>query len=275
MNYYEPYEFGNYKKFRLESCYSNRLADLCKKNGFIRKGTAFFRIHGDGVFQSIAFRYTSHFWHYSLNFTILSLYNDYAKYTWAFSPMKSVFHHSICKLINHRMEIEIDRFGDIPGRVLMVYPNRQLDILESVGFNYFDSINTQEKLVKTLCNLDNVGINDEKDHIIWGDWHKLAPFLCCNDYKNADRVICAHLWRGINSRYFSEKQIGLPKPPWTEDAFLQYSPWFKAEDEEYVTIHRWITNNDTVQIQSYLKANYERNLQRAKFCIGTRAHSTD
>ena len=267
MDYYELYKFEHYRKFKLEDRYFERLSDLCEKNGFIRKGKAFFRIHGDGVLQSLAFCYTSHFWHYSLQFNLLSMYSDYRLYDWVFSPAKNVFFHNICTLINHRSDIKLEDRGELPGRIWLAYPEKQLDILESKGFTFFNSVDTQEKLAKALCELDNVGTDAKKDYTIWNDWHKLAPFFSSKDYRNADKVICANLRQHIDFAYFQEKQIYTKPLPWTEEDINHYRPWFKESDAEFLEKHKWVVNADTEQIQEYLNANYARNAQKAKFCL--------
>lgn len=247
---------------KLEKLQLERLADLCLSHGFTRRGKAFFRVHGDGVLQTIKFEYERAFSHYVLMFSIDSMYSSLSD-AW-FSSQRCPINQTIVSLVGSRdaVQVYLTESNEVHFRVIL--PSEQLDILENIGLLMMDSVDTQAKLSAKLIDLNKI----DGGSIIWNDPRKICPYLMSNDYENAERVVCAILRQHICAYQAMEKlDICIRELPWTKEDILYYMPWFKSEDDELLRIYYWIINKDTIQIQRYLKENYERNYKKAKFCI--------
>ena len=254
---------------RLENSHMERLTDLCLKHGFTLRGKAFFRIHGDGILQTIKFEHERVFSHYALNFSIDSMYSRLSD-AW-FSATRCPVNRSMVNFAGGKETVHLYTAKDGEQCLYITTPDEQLDILERKGLPTMDNVVTQMELASLLLALDQVAGRS----VLWNDPRKIAPFLATKNHEDAARVIYAILHQHISAYRSNEKiDIQVKKLPWTEEDVFYYTPWFKAEDDDFLQVHRWIVNDDDVQIQNYLQANYERNIQRAKFCIRTQDRLT-
>lgn len=233
------------------------LADICLANAFIKRGKAFFRVHGDGVFQTVKFEYERVFEHHQLRIGIQSMYSNLEPqhftsggciphyYVFAPTGKHDAVNHTISE--DGMMHVTIDS------------PDQQIAFLRTSCMSWLESITTQEILAETLYTLEPTR---------WNNWERIAPYLACQNYDGAEHVISAILHQhGCAWGGFSWNDSPWNLQPWTHDIYEKYYALFSNVDEDlkFLQIHDWIYHKDTKAINDYLQANYARNCQSAKW----------
>lgn len=238
-------------KRKLEDIYKHQLKSMCQKHSFLQHGRSFFRLYCQNVLQVITFRYERCFEHYSLAIGLMSIYSkpdvDY------FRSNSTLPKYSVCCLNNQSTAVAVNEENGFTSFTL-ASPSEQLDILDKKGFDWLDSINTQEELLEALCNLDKVAYQGT----VWNDINKLAPYLFLGDYHGANMVISAILDQHLGADSFSA-------PPWTDQNFTQFLNAYPNKDNELLRIYRWIREKDEQALRNYLSQNKDQNLRYGYF----------
>ena len=238
-----------------------QLADLCLANGFVKRGKAFFRIHGNGIFQTVKFEYEHGFWRHELRFGIESMYSDLLPQH--FTASGCIPHHYVLKPIGKKDAVGLMRVQSPEGKELSIItidsPAQQIAFLKDFGMAWLNSITTQEILIDRLCALEPPR---------WNTPERIAPFLACGNYEDVERVISAILHQhGCAWGGFSWNETPWNQKLWTDEMYKAYRAMFpdKDEDLEFLQIHDWIYHEDKKVIKDYLQANYDRNCGYAKW----------
>ena len=231
----------------------NKLKALCTEHSFVQHGNTFFRLWGQDILQAVSFHYQRVFSHYSLEIGLMSMYNE--PHDLLFHRSSIVPRYSICCLNNQPHAISsvlVDGYNS----TVIASPDEQLDILEKKGFEWFDGINNQERLLLSIFELDRA----YHQSIIWNDMYKLAPYLAIGDYHGAKDIISSILNQHLGRDSFA-------KPPWTDQDFMYYSQHllYEDEDKELFRIYQWIQEKNEQAIKEYLFQNKEKNLQCGRF----------
>ena len=237
-------------KHFLNSSTQKALYNLCCEHGFTAQGKAFFRVYADSILQVIGFQHERVFNHHSLNIGLMSMYSKADNDT--FSAKTSLLCYSICCLDNCASAISLSENNGITTFHIRS-PESQLCLLKEKGFEWLDSIKTQEKLLEAINYLETVTYKS----IIWNNDKKLAPLLAVKNYERADYVIASILNQHLGSNAISS-------PPWIEQDFLYYSNCFPNRDMDYLHLHKLITEWKTDLIEAYLEKNYLDNTRRLK-----------
>lgn len=218
-------------------------------HGFTRRGNAFFRVVGDGIFQCIKFSWEPAIENYSLGFGLLSMYSDL--HPQHFTSGGCLNTHSVSMVMDRKNTWEM--LAD-EG----VLPARQIAVLDTLGYSWLDSITTQAQLSRALCELDRKKMRC----IRWNDWQKLYAFLASNNYESAEHVICATL-----KQHASGGEKIWPDYPWQENVYKSYIECFPSKDTDLLNIHTWLKNSNFPELHDMLLQNYKQNCKSAKFCM--------
>jgi hypothetical protein len=207
---------------------------MCKANGFHRRGTAFFRVVGDGVLQVLKYEKEHMCIHPRIAVGFFSLYGKIdAQWVTSFGCIP-------------RYEL-FKMFYNVPTSVFEMDIDRQLELLELYGFEWLDSITDQEALVCAICALEQA---DVPSQIRWNDDLKYAPYLQTRQYYNAEKVLAA-----IVEQHYSAKQIRV------------CSEWEKEQMLHYEGLLNLVRSKNEDRIKEYLSDNYQRNIELCKFCM--------
>lgn len=220
----------------------NEFKTACIANGFHRRGTAFFRIIGDGVLQVLKYDKSRVPYNPILLVGLFSLYGEIDPF-WLTSrgciPRYWVY-TLICPF-------------EPTTKFILSGPEmkEQMAVLTEQGFLWLDSITDQATLVDAICKLDI----SMRGSISWNDMEKFAPFLSCNNFTSAEKVIQAHIEQYLSARERNSNHIN------------------EATVERYLTdMHKFeellemVQNKDVEKMQMFLSKNYSQNIQYTMFC---------
>ena len=236
----------------MDICFFEELKSMCIENGFLRRGKAFFRIAGDGVLQVIKNERQVRGYPHNLSIGLFSMYGE-IRQQW-FTSGGCIPRYSIVNLIGKKDPNLLIPSGSyyISSAILL---EEQLRILKGTGFDWLNSITTQEQLANGICQLDALCYTN----IIWNDLFKFEPFLCSGDLDSAAKVIDA-----ILSQHRSALEINC-KHMSKADA-EQYLLKMQEEDRPLHRKLEMVHRADSSAIHSYLSENYARNCTYARFC---------
>lgn len=210
---------------------------MCIAFGFTQRGKAFFRIAGDGVLQVIKCKYQRKIGCDIISIGLFSMYG-YLQPQWL-TATGCIPRYSIINCFYQ---------NNIP-LCFAIQPQTQLDMLSSQVLPWLNSIDTQKKLIRAITKLDPR----------WNDRLKIGPYLYCGEINHARKVIREILvnydFGNIRQQQYYEDSNGL--------LFLSTE---KDEDNPQVLMDM-ISRDDLDEITAYLKDNYKRNMEYAKFCI--------
>ncbi len=241
---------------RLEPNIILELKTQCCENGFIRKGNAYFRVINRAVLQVIRFKYERVMDHYDLRFGLFSLFSPLEK-QWLTS-YGCIPRHSIVNLQGGKSPVVLHNSNGFMT-VEIISPAQQLEVLKSHGFRWLDGVQTQQRLIQALNELDIISSGE----IRWNDDLRIEPYLETGQLDLADRVIAAMFQQRVAARRWTNL-------PWTEKDFVKYEQLgfetilAPGADTDLMQIHKWIRDKDQSRIDAYLQNNYSRNIQLAK-----------
>lgn len=204
----------------MNSLVPEKLKNICFAAGFTRRGKAFFRVAGDGVFQVIKLKYERVFRADLICIGLFSMYDQLLP-QW-FTATGCIPRYSV-------VECAIQATMPLVAAPPM---SMQIDLLQSKVMLWLDSIDTQKKLSIAVGKVDRR----------WNDGLKFGPYLACGEANHAKKVA-----REILAQHATQ----------LEQDFV----WFD--------LLAMLDRADPAEIGSYLKANYARNMEYAKFCIKT------
>lgn len=199
---------------------------------FVKRGNTFFRVHGEGILQVIKPDKNA------INFGLFSMYSRLLP-QW-FTPLGCIPRYSIGELMDQRCQCILS----------------QAQYLLSDGLPWLESINTHKAMLDGLLLLET----KNGRNVRWIDEQKIAPFLVCEDYTSAEKVICAIL---ENHRIAKE----INKTLYTSKAdYQKYVERRTKDDEGLLRLLEMVHHRNKQEIRLYLMDNYTRNAQFANFC---------
>lgn len=212
---------------------------------FTRRGKAFFRVHGDGVLQTIKFEYEPHNFGvvpsmHTLNIGLQSMYGELQK-QW-FTSSGCIPRYDISNVLGVRWST--------------VTAEEQVEQLREHGIPWLNSITTQQQHLEGIRYLETswggrMHLNNDE---------LIAPYMMLGDYKSAAQVISAILEQHA-SGYTWDKR-------WqTYEEHIAYCRRWEQVDRPLKEKLNWLQANDHETIQKYLAENYKRNCELAKFCM--------
>ena len=222
---------------------------IIKESHFFKRGSAYFRMQGEGILQVIKFE-KSRTGVSNLNIGLFSMYSELLP-QW-FTAQGCIPRYPIIDLISrnavHQPILEKDR---------SCYFASQIEILLSDGIPWLDAIDTHKKMLDALFMLEL----NRYGKVRWCDELKFSPLLICQDFPSAERVISSilenhRIARKMNRTLFT-----------TADDYQRYVGQRQKEDEQYEYLLKMVQQRDQNQINQYLDRNNTRNNRLAKFCI--------
>ncbi len=112
----------------------------------------------------------------------------------------------------------------------------QLKLLENGVLPWLDTVDTQKKLIRAISRLDPR----------WNDGLKLGPYLACGEVNHAKKVLRELLAQHDFARINGNREDG--------------------NSDSLLTLQDMLHRDNPDELHGYLKENYERNMQYAKFC---------
>ncbi len=231
----------------------------CLRHGFTRRGQTYFRVLGDGVLQIIKYEYEHRAEAHELRMGLQSMYGE--MYPHWFTNRGCFPKYSVVNLINLR-HIFISYSDEHFFYRTTVNTKAQLDILKQKGFDWLDNINTQEKLADAIFYLDKQSGGGP----LWHDMEKFNTALVIGNYEVADKVLTTIIGNAESKLNQIDNEY-LVSMSMSEEEGEQIRQGIRDRAEPYIVKRKWIEQSDTKTIEKYLKDNYARNCEYAKFCM--------
>ena len=213
---------------------------MLKANGFAKRGSAFFRVHGDGVVQVLRYEWESDGFY--LYMGLYSMYGELQKQwftSWGCIPRYEVLLLDGKRFLPDRWE----RKGLDTNRM-------QAELLREKGLPFLDGIQTQKELAEAIFSLDGR----------WNDSMKLAPLLVSGDYENAAQVLKVIIAQHETVR--AHKQADL-----SAEDFRRHEERWEPVTAHFRELLEMVLREDSGQIRDWLKRNDTVNREYAKFCM--------
>lgn len=220
----------------------NDFSAICRSEGFLKKGRAFFRVFDGGVLQVLKFSaYSSPWKSEEVDLGLFSLYGELQPQwltAWGCIP----YYNSLF-LKEPRWEVEkayysanVKTYALCNG--VLYYQYDRVNIVQNV-IPFLNSVNSQKRMIEGLNYLEyiesNIKPKNEEASIRWTDVLRFAPYLYSGDREKAAMVILALL--------------ALHKP--------EYS---NSEEVKLLKEKLHLAQNGShEQIETYLRNNYLRN----------------
>jgi hypothetical protein len=204
---------------------------------FVKRGAAYFRVHGEGILQVI--KYEKDHAGKNLNIGLFSMYSELMP-QW-FTSAGCIPRYSIFDLVDHRA---LNSCSDT-------------EFLITTALPWLESIDTHRKMLDGLFLLET----NNGGNTLWNDELKIAPYLMCRDYLSAEKVISAILDNHRNARKMNKPLY------YNAIEYQKYVDRRMEEDQDLFVLLDMIQKRDEQKMNAYLKDNYVRNVKLAKFCI--------
>ena len=229
-----------------------RLRNLCYEHGFSSRGRCFFKQHTPTIMQAITVKHERVFSHYSLKIGLMSMYS--LADSSSFTAQSNIPDFCVSCLDNCATAVTVSIDDEEELHISIRSLDDQIHLLNEKGFDWLDSIQSQEQLINAYNYLEMVAYKD----IIRNNERRLAPFLAIGDYCSADYVIAS-----ILNQHMGPNSI--KSPPWEEKDFLYYAAQYPGEDEDLLHLHRLIADKNEEMIKAYLEGNYQQNVMKTRF----------
>lgn len=255
---------------------ANLLKIALRETGFVRRGSAFFRVWGDGVLQVLKFERQSIYKVHHLKIGIFSMYGR-LRPEW-FTSSGCIPRGSIASFVGLRFvdnylspncftktdngqylydgfSVSIDqtqRIWDGNGERWKYYftPEQQVHILTEKVLHWLNNMTTQSLAAKAMYEIDPIPNDDLRfdAHLAAGEWVE------------AEQVMSAILKQHADAQA-SWKQT------FSAEKFAQMSARLETEDAPLKAALKMVQEKDEEITSSYLKDNCKRNCEFAKFCM--------
>ena len=228
----------------------NTVLDKCLKEVcFVQRGSAYFRVHGREILQVIKFD-KRHDGTVNLNMGLFSMYSKLLP-QW-FTSRGCIPRYSVGDLIENHIEypnMQISQRDPFVGS--------QVELMIHKGIPWLDSMDTQKNLLTGLSLLEK----NRSGKINWIDELKFAPFLVCEDYCSAEKVISSILEQHHYAKKINKSAFSNP------DAYIEYVNRINRNDAYYLLLLEMVQQQNVLQIRKYLEENYLNNSRYARFCL--------
>lgn len=228
---------------------------ICTDAGFKARGKTFFRVIGDGVLQVVKLRALERSMGQQISVGLFSMYGQ-LRPEW-FTATGSITRYPIEQCVNHRSHALPPFFAPgqeqnvrmvVDGKIIPFATSKtqktafapgiyaQVEMLRTDGIAWLDSIQDQKQLAKELCTLDKR----------WTDGLKFAPYLASGNISAARKVAKDLLAQDTRYEFWGVRDPDRP---------------------DYALLLQMLKREDPEEIKDYLMKNFERNAQRAQFCM--------
>ena len=254
----------------------NLLKKALQGTGFVRRGSAFFRVWGDGVLQVLKFERHSLFEVQDLSIGVFSMYGRL--YPEWFTSSRCIPRASIASFVGLRFVdyyLSPNRFTKTDngqflydGFPVMVEPDQWLRDEDGEHWKYYFTPEQQvhilvEKVLPWLNEMTNQSLAAKAMYEIEpipNDSLRFDAHLAAGEWIEAEQTMSAIL-----------KQHSDAKASWkrtfSQDKYLEMVARQEVRDEPLKEAYRMVKERDENAISGYLIDNYKRNSELAKFCI--------
>lgn len=252
------------------------LKNALQGTGFVRRGSAFFRVWGDGVLQVLKFERHSIYEVHDLQVGIFSMYGKLCP-EWFTSggciPRGSVAHFVGLQFVDSYLSP--NRFTKTDngqffydGFPVSVDPNQWLRDENGEHWKYCF---TPEQQVHILIEKVLPWLNDITNQSLAAK----AMFEICsiaNDSLRFDAHLAAGEWSQAEQAMSAIlEQHAVAQESWkhtfSQDEYKKMASRIEMDDLPLKAAHKMAQEKDEKAIRCYLEANYKRNCELAKFCM--------
>ena len=255
---------------------ANLLKVALQGTGFVRRGSAFFRVWGDGVLQVLKFERHRVDRVHDLSVGVFSMYGRLSP-EW-FTSSGCIPEASVANFIDLRSVdwyLSPNRFTKTDngqflydGFPVMVEPKQWLRDKNGVHWKYYF---TPEQQVHILTEKVLPWLNDMTSQSLAAKaMYKISPrpndslrfdaHLAAGEWIEAEQTISAILEQHADAQA-SWKQT------FSEDKYAEMVARLEVSDVPLKAAHKMVQEKNEEVIRSYLSDNYIRNCKLAKFCI--------
>jgi hypothetical protein len=256
--------------------HTNLLKNALQGTGFVRRGSAFFRVWGDGVLQVLKFERRRIYQVYDLSIGVFSMYG--ILYPDWFTSSGCIPRASIASFIGLRF---VDSYL-FPNRLtktdngqflydgfpVMVDPKQWIRDEEGERWKYYF---TPEQQVHILVDKVLPWLNDITSQSLAAKaMYKITPVP--NDSLRFDAHLAAGEWIEAEQTMSAIlKQHADAQASWkrtfSQDEYEEMVARQEVRDEPLIAAHKMVQEKNEDAISSYLRENHKRNCELAKFCM--------
>lgn len=244
--------------------------------GFVRRGSAFFRVWGDGVLQVLKFSSLRGDNVHELRVGVLSMYGElYPIWFTSFGciPRGSVSYfvglHDVDSYLppdsftkNDDGQFFFDgfpvcvnakwRLWDENGERWKYYftPEQQISILVERVLPWLNTMTSQSLAAKAMYEISPVP----------NDSLRFDAHLAAGEWEQAEQVISAILAQHADARASWKRTF-------SQDKYEEMIARKEERDETLIVVHKMVQEKDKEAISRYLDENYRKNCALAKFCM--------
>jgi hypothetical protein len=256
--------------------HTNLLKNALQGTGFVRRGSAFFRVWGDGVLQVLKFERRRIYQVYDLSIGVFSMYG--ILYPDWFTSSGCIPRASIASFIGLRF---VDSYlfpnrltktdnGQFlyDGSPVMVDPKQWIRDKEGEHWKYYF---TPEQQVHILVDKVLPWLNDITSQSLAAKaMYKITPVP--NDSLRFDAHLAAGEWIEAEQTMSAIlKQHADAQASWkrtfSQDEYEEMAARQEVRDEPLIAAHKMVQEKNEDAISSYLRENHKRNCELAKFCM--------
>ena len=256
--------------------HANLLKKTLQGTGFVRRGSAFFRVWGDGVLQVLKFERQRSDQVHDLRIGVFSMYGSL--YPEWFTSSGCILRGNIASFVGLRFvdyylspncftktdngQFLYDGFPvtvepkqwlrDENGEHWKYYftPEQQVRILAEKVLPWLNNMTSQSLAAKAMYEIEPIP-NDDLSfdaHLAAGEWIE------------AEQTMSAILKQHADARASWERTF-------SKEKFAEMVARQEVRDIPLKAAHKMVQEKDEEAISSYLSDNYKRNCELAKFCM--------
>lgn len=235
------------------------LQEALDGQGFTKRGKSFFRVHGDGVLQTVNFTYEVHGGFYDLSIGLFSMYGELSPEF--FTSTRYRPEYPIVRLVGRDCAHWARLVGKHQLSFLDTPVREQLAIFQEKGIPFLNSIRSQQHLADALYELETAV---SAKRMCWRDPLKFAPYIKSGNYECAERVLKAiidqRLWILFEENYLV----------FDDEDYRDFCENLDEYGQYIYGLYKMVRSRDDSGLQDWLNQNYEKNLGYAKFCMKRR-----
>ena len=252
------------------------LKDALLGTGFVRRGSAFFRVWGDGVLQVLKFERQSIYEVFELSVGVFSMYGRL--YPEWFTSGGCIPRGSIASFVGLRFVdyyLSPNRFTRTDdgqflydGFPVMVEPKQWLRDENGEHWKYYFTPEQQvyilaEKVLPWLNNMTSQSLAAKAMYEITpvpNDSLRFDAHLAAGEWIQAEQTMAAILKQHANVQASWQRTF-------SEDRYAEMVARQAVRDEPLIAAHKMVQEQNEDAISRYLGENYKRNCELAKFCM--------
>ena len=244
--------------------------------GFVRRGSAFFRVWGDGILQVLKFERHSIFEVQDLSVGVFSMYGRLQP-EWFTSggciPRGSIANFVALRFVDHYLPphsftktddgryfyngypVSVDptqKMWDESGERWKYFftAQQQVHILAEKVLPWLNAMTTQSLAAKAMYELFPVP----------NDSLRFDAHLAAGEWAEAEQTMAAVLKQHADATASWERTF-------SQDKYFEMVARQEVRDEPLISAYKMVKEKNEETISSYLSDNYKRNCELAKFCM--------